>query len=62
MKTKTKVIELPLNTDPQTVEAKLSTFDYIHSYPLRYKTSDGYVDVIRYFLKEKVVKSEKSKK
>lgn len=49
-----KIIELPIELPPSEVEALLSQYKYLHSYPLEYKKADeGYVKVIRYFVEEK---------
>jgi hypothetical protein len=60
-----KIIELPIETAPNEVEKKLAGYEYIQSYPLEYRTAEGFIKVIRYFVndpapsKSKLVKIEK---
>ena len=60
---KIKIIELALNSSPEVVEKILSEYEYVHSYPLKYRTADGFIEVVRYFVKpiEKSVKAKATK-
>ena len=55
-----KIIELPLNLPAKEVEKKLQGYKYLHSYPLKYKTEDGFIEVVRYFVESKRAANEKN--
>lgn len=55
-----KIIDLPLNLPSKEVEKKLQGYKYLHSYPLKYKTEDGFIDVIRYIVESKKATNDKN--